>query len=139
MRKRGVWWGAWLLVGILSAGAWAFDPVTPEELKPGFVYIGPVGDGGWTYMHEQGRLAIEQAVPGVKSSFVESVPEGPDSPELETFARNALLIRHVLRYMDFVMDVAKKFPTWSSHCSYKTLPTCTAQPGSTFPAWWRER
>ena len=127
MRKRDVWWGAWLLVGILATGAWAFDPVAPEELKPGFVYIGPVGDGGWTYMHEQGRLAMEQAVPGVKSSIVESVPEGPDSARvLETFARNGskLIFATSFGYMDFVMDVAKKFPdVVFMHCSgYKTAP-----------------
>ena len=30
------------------------------ELKVGFVYVGPIGDFGWTYQHDQGRLAIEQ-------------------------------------------------------------------------------
>ena len=32
-----------------------------EPTKVGFVYVGPIGDGGWTYEHDQGRLAVEEA------------------------------------------------------------------------------
>lgn len=122
------WWmvlAVMLMVGVCAGTAGAFDPVAPEALKPGFVYIGPVGDGGWTFMHDQGRLAMEQAVPGVKSSIVESVPEGPDSARvLETFVRNGskLVFATSFGYMDFVVDVAKKYPdVVFMHCSgYKT-------------------
>lgn len=49
-----------------------------KTLKVGFVYVSPVGDEGWSYAHDQGRKAID-AMPGVETTFMESVPEGPDS------------------------------------------------------------
>jgi len=59
-----------LLMLVGSTGAMAQDP-----LKVGFVYIGPVGDHGWTYQHNVGRLAIEEAF-GDKwqTTFVAFVP-----------------------------------------------------------------
>ncbi len=54
--------------------------VAAEPLKAGFVYIGPVGDHGWTYAHDEGRKAVEaQSKGGIKTTFVENVPEGPDA------------------------------------------------------------
>ncbi|MDP5347648.1 MAG: BMP family ABC transporter substrate-binding protein, partial [Paracoccaceae bacterium] len=59
----------------LATGAMAQD-----KLKVGFVYVGPVGDGGWTYEHDKGRLAVEAEFGDkVETVFVESVPEGPDA------------------------------------------------------------
>ena len=31
-----------------------------EQVKVGFIYVGPVGDHGWTYMHDKGRLMVEE-------------------------------------------------------------------------------
>ena len=51
-----------------------------DPLKVGFVYIGPIGDHGWTYQHEQGRKAMVAALGDkVSSSYVENVPEGADA------------------------------------------------------------
>ena len=47
------------------------------EFKVGFVYVGPTGDHGWTFQHDEGRKAVEAA--GMKATYVESVPEGADS------------------------------------------------------------
>ena len=55
------------------AGVQAADPV-----KAGFVYIGPTGDHGWTYAHDEGRKKAETET-GVKTSFVENVPETADA------------------------------------------------------------
>ena len=41
------------------------EAVSVENLKPGFVYFGPVGDGGWTFMHDKGRREMEKAFPGM--------------------------------------------------------------------------
>ncbi len=122
----------WLLVFVLSvtlcgAAYAAFPPIPAEKINPGFVYIGPIGDGGWTYMHEQGRLAMEKAFPGVKSTFVESIPEGPDSARVfETMVRNGskVIFGTTFGYMDFIQDVAKKYPdVVFMHCSgYKDAP-----------------
>ena len=97
------------------------EAIPAEKINCGFVYIGPVGDGGWTYMHDQGRLEMESAFPGLKSSYVESVPEGPDSARvMETFVRNGskVIFATSFGYMDFVQDVAKRYPdVVFMHCS----------------------
>ena len=50
------------------------------DLKVGFIYVGPVGDFGWSYQHDQGRLAVEAEFGDrVETTYVESVPEGPDA------------------------------------------------------------
>src|SRR5262245_5246905 len=69
------------LLGALSALAPFVTPALAEEpLKVGFIYVGPVGDAGWTFAHDQGRQALEKAFAGkVKTTFVESVPEGADA------------------------------------------------------------
>ncbi len=55
-------------------------PQTPAPLEVGFVYVSPIGTSGWTYRHEQGRLALERALgERVRTRRVESVPEGADS------------------------------------------------------------
>ena len=51
-----------------------------EPLKVGFVYLGPVGDFGWTYQHDVGRKAVDAKFGDkVKTTYVENVPESPDS------------------------------------------------------------
>ena len=47
-----------------TLGASALPALAAEPLKIGFVYVGPVGDAGWTYAHDQGRLAMEKALAG---------------------------------------------------------------------------
>jgi len=93
----------------LAASAQAADP-----LKVAFVYIGPVGDAGWTYAHEQGRLAMEKALAGkVKSTYVENVPEGADSERvIRKLAAdgNKLIFTTSFGYMNATEKVAKAFP-----------------------------
>jgi basic membrane protein A len=48
------------------------------EFKAGYIYVGPIGDFGWSYQHDQGRLAADKAL-GIKSTYVEKVPEGADA------------------------------------------------------------
>src|SRR3546814_15863788 len=51
-----------------------------EPLKVGFIYVGPVGDYGWSHGHDVGRKAVEKHFGDkVKTTFVESVAEGPDA------------------------------------------------------------
>jgi basic membrane protein A len=101
--------------------AFSMEAVPVEELKPGFVFISPAGDGGWTFMHEKGRQEMEAAFPGLKSTFVEGVPEGPDSSRvMNTFIRNGskLIFATSFGYMDFVQEVAKRHPdVYFMHCS----------------------
>ncbi len=85
-----------------------------EPLKVAFVYVGPVGDAGWTYRHDVGRQDLEEALGDrVETTFVESVPEGPQSERtFEDLARqgNKLIFGTSFGYMDPMMAVAEKFP-----------------------------
>ena len=55
------------------------------DVKVGFVYVGPVGDYGWTYEHDQGRLAVEEHFGDrVETVYQELVPEGADSERVMT-------------------------------------------------------
>ena len=85
-----------------------------DKLKVGFIYIGPTGDHGWTYQHNQGRLAVEEALGDqVETVYVESVPEGPDSERVITrLAREGvgIIFTTSFGYMDPTIKVAKNFP-----------------------------
>src|SRR5262250_2743755 len=63
-----------------AAPASAAAPAKPAPLKVAFAYVGPVGDGGWTFAHDNGRKAIEkQFGDRIATSFVENVPEAADA------------------------------------------------------------
>jgi len=86
--------------------------VATAETKVGFVYVGPVGDHGWSYQHDQGRQALEKEL-GVKTTFVESVAEGADAAriirQLATSGNN-IIFTTSFGYMNPTLKVAKKFP-----------------------------
>jgi basic membrane protein A len=63
-----------------AAPASAAAPAKPAPLKIAFAYVGPVGDGGWTFAHDNGRKAIEKEFGDkITTSFVENVPEAADA------------------------------------------------------------
>ena len=105
----------------LATGAMAED-----KTKVGFVYVGPVGDGGWTYEHNKGRLAVEEEFGDkVETVFVESVPEGPDAERVMTqmaLEGADLIFTTSFGYMDPTINVAKKFPNvkFEHATGYKT-------------------
>lgn len=70
------------LVVFLGAAATAAPYVPGEDLKVGFVYVGPIGDFGWTYAHHAGRLDVE-ALPFASTVYVESVSEGEEGPVID--------------------------------------------------------
>jgi len=93
-----------------------------EPLKVAFVYVGPIGDFGWSYQHEQGRLAVEAKFGGaVKTSYVENVAEGPDSGRIiEELASkgNRLIFATSFGYMNPTVQVARHFPDVKfEHCT----------------------
>ena len=55
-------------------------PPAAEKLKIAFVYVAPIGDLGWTWAHDQGRLMVEKELGDkVETAFIENVPEVPDA------------------------------------------------------------
>ena len=85
-----------------------------DTLKVGFVYVSPIGDAGWTYQHDQGRLQMEQALGGkVETKYIESVPEGGESERvIRQFATDGygLVFTTSFGYMNPTVKVAKQFP-----------------------------
>ena len=88
-------------------------PPKPEPLKIAFAYVGPVGDGGWTFAHDNARKAIEKEFGDkVKTSFVENVPESADAERvLRDMAStgNKLIFGTTFGYMEPMLKVAPDF------------------------------
>lgn len=105
-----------ILAAVMAVGSTCFA----KDLQVGFVYVSPVGDAGYSYSHDQGRLAVE-AMDGVSTSFVESVAEGQDSERvILNMARKGydIIFATSYGYMDPMLKVAKQFPkTTFLHCS----------------------
>jgi simple sugar transport system substrate-binding protein len=97
------------IASLIAAPSFAADP-----LKIGFVYVGPVGDAGWTYAHDQARLALEKELGAqVKTSYVENVPEGADAERVirKLVAEgNKLIFTTSFGYMNATEKVAKSTP-----------------------------
>lgn len=91
----------------------AAAPAASEPLKIAFAYVGPVGDGGWTFAHDNGRKAVEAEFGDrVQTTFVESVPEGADAERvLRDLAGqgNKLVFGTSFGYMDPIQAVAPDF------------------------------
>ena len=108
---------ALLLAASISSGAPAAD-----KLKVGFIYLGPIGDLGWTYQHELARQALAKEFGDkIETTYLENVPEGPDAERaIEQLVRagNKLIFTTSFGYMDPTLKVAKKYPNVHfEHCS----------------------
>ncbi|MBC6438789.1 MAG: BMP family ABC transporter substrate-binding protein [Rhodobacteraceae bacterium] len=101
--------GALLALGLAAPVAAQDDP-----FHVGFVYVGPVGDYGWTWTHDQGRQAVEEAYGDkVHTTYVESVPEGADAERVMTqmILNGAdMIFTTSFGYMDATNNVAARFP-----------------------------
>ncbi|CAH0353632.1 BMP family ABC transporter substrate-binding protein [Aquabacterium sp. CECT 9606] len=91
-----------------TASVAAAAPAGPLNIA--FAYVGPVGDAGWTYAHDQGRLAVEKEFGDkVKTTFVEKVPEGPDAERVirdMVGQGNKLIFGTTFGYMEPMLKVA---------------------------------
>lgn len=90
------------------------EPVKTEALKVGFIYVGPVGDAGWTFAHDNGRKHIEQKFGDkIKTTFVEKVPEGADAERVIrdlVSQGNKLIFATSFGFGDAMEKVAKDHP-----------------------------
>jgi simple sugar transport system substrate-binding protein len=110
MNRKWIAAAALVLAGGLSISATS----AADKLKVGFIYLGPVGDFGWTYQHELGRQAAVKAFGDkIETTYLENVSEGPDSERsIEQLARagNKLIFTTSFGYMDPTIKVGKKYP-----------------------------
>ncbi len=101
-------------VVLLAIAAATLQTGAAGKLKIGFVYLGPIGDLGWTYQHEVGRRAVVAAFGDrVETTYLENVPEGPDAERsIEQLARTGhqLIFAASFGYMDPIIKVAAKYP-----------------------------
>jgi basic membrane protein A and related proteins len=99
-----------------------------EPLKAAWVYVGPVGDAGWTFAHDQGRKAVEAEFGDkVVTSFVEKVPEGADAERvIRDLASqgNKIIFATSFGFMEQMLKVAAEFPDvkFEHATGYKTAP-----------------
>ena len=114
----------WIILAIVVVFlGWLLLPVdeepevaqsAPQELKVGFVYVSPIGDAGWTFQHDQGRLQMEQALGDrVSTSYVESVSEGADAERVireMASTGHDLVLATSFGFMNPVERVANQFP-----------------------------
>ena len=104
-----------LLAAVSLAATFTTAMVAPSssaDTKACFIYVGPTGDFGWSYQHDEGRKVAEKEL-GIETAFLESVPEGADAARaIERFARSGcnIIFTTSFGYMDATNKVAKKFP-----------------------------
>ena len=107
-------------------------------LKMAFLYVSPIGDGGWTYQHELGRRAIQdQFGDKIETSFVESVPESADAERVMRDMAgqgNGLIFATSFGYQEFVQKVAADTPDvkFEHATGYKTAANVATYDTKTF-------
>jgi basic membrane protein A len=105
-----------ITVAIAAAALAATGSSAPaaEKLKVGFIYVGPVGDFGWSYQHDVARQGMVAALGDkIETTYLENVSEGPDAERsIEQLARagNKLIFTTSFGFMDATVKVARKYP-----------------------------
>ncbi len=103
-----------ILTGAVLALSLAGAAVAQDKVKAGFIYVGPIGDLGWSHEHNVGRLAVEAEYGDkVETIYQESVPEGADAERVLTqmaLSGANIIFTTSFGYMDPTINVAKKFP-----------------------------
>lgn len=126
MKRRG--FTAMLGASALAAPGILRKANAAAPLKAGFVYIGPVGDYGWSYQQNIGRLQAQKALgDSVQTTYVENIP---GTPECEAVFESLVASGHELifgtsfDYMNYMVKVAAKYPHVKfEHCTgYKQAP-----------------
>ncbi len=103
-----------LVATVAAAGIGIGAAQAQDVTKVGFIYVGPIGDHGWSYRHDQGRLAVEKEFGDkVETTYVESVPEGADAERvIRKLASSGtdIIFTTSFGYMNSTLKVAKQFP-----------------------------
>lgn len=106
-----------LLVGLclllVGAAATAKEYVPGTPMKVGFIYVGPIGDLGWTFAHDEARLIAEAEFPWLETVYVESVPEGQAGPTIDQLIQELgcdVVITTSFGFMEGTHDAALRYP-----------------------------
>jgi basic membrane protein A and related proteins len=121
-------WHLAAAAAVLAIAPSAFATQAAGKLKIGFVYLGPIGDLGWTFQHDVGRKALVAAFGDrTDTTYLENVPEGADAERpIEQLARTGhqLIFAASFGYMEPVVKVAAKYPNvhFEHATGYKRAP-----------------
>ena len=121
-----------------AAAPVAEAPAKAAPLKIAFLYVSPIGDGGWTYQHELGRRAIQEKFGDqIETSFVESVPESADSERVMrdmVGQGNKLIFATSFGYQEFVQKATADAPEvkFEHATGYKTAANVATYDTKTF-------
>ncbi len=118
-----------LLVGGLGLMSMLTGSVSAAErtLKAGFIYVGPIGDYGWTHAHNLGRLIAEETFPWLETVYVESVPEAEVGTYIDRLIQQEkvdVVFTTSFGFMDGTLAAAQRYPDKIfAHCSgFKRAP-----------------
>lgn len=104
----------WLtaVVVIALVGGLAVTGGAQQKLKAGFIYVGPIGDYGWTHAHDVGRKLAAQKFPWLETIYVESVPEGQVEPFIDKMIQQGarVIFTTSFGFMDGTLAAAKRYP-----------------------------
>ncbi|WNG28782.1 BMP family ABC transporter substrate-binding protein [Cystobacter fuscus] len=105
--KSPVMWLVLLALGL--AGSARADEA---KLKACFIYVGPVGDIGWSHAHDEARKLTMKALPWLETQYVESVPEGQALPVIDRLVKGGcqVVLTTSFGFMDQTLEAAKKYP-----------------------------
>ena len=113
------------LLAIAMLFAFTFT-ATAKQLTVGFIYVGPIGDHGWTYRHDIGRQDVQKHFGDkVKTIYLENVKYGPDAERaIRSMAKDGadIIFATSFGYMEPMLKVAKEFPNvkFEHATGYKT-------------------
>jgi simple sugar transport system substrate-binding protein len=113
-------------------------PAASGPLKIGFVYIGSIGDGGWTFANDHGRKALEKEFGDkIQTQYVENVPEGPDAERVFrdlVSQGDTLIFGTTFGYMEPMLKVAPDYPNvkFEHATGYKQLPNMRTYDARTY-------
>ncbi|WP_027881161.1 BMP family ABC transporter substrate-binding protein [Meiothermus rufus] len=97
-----------------------------DKLKACWIYVGPIGDYGWSHAHDVGRKEAMKALPWLETAYVESVPEAQVEPTIDKLVSEGckVIFATSFGYMDGVLNAAKKYPEvlFGHATGYKRAP-----------------
>ncbi len=107
MRYRFSMFIMWVALLVFTTVGFAAD-----KLKAGFIYVGPIGDYGWTHAHNQAREVAEKTFPWLETTYVESVPEGEVGVFIDRMVQQGakVIFTTSFGYMDGTLEAAKRYP-----------------------------
>jgi len=115
------WLSLVLIAGLLITGCGKKAGATGKTIKAGFVYVGPIGDYGWSHAHDLGRKFVEDKYDWLETIYVESVAEGDATRIIDRLVQEEkcnVVFTTSFGYMDDTIDAGKRYPdAIFMHCS----------------------